>query len=90
MEEVKCIAENIEEVSEAAKDDEGAKLEEDPSKGEDGGAEDKVEELERDVEVGEEDEEVARFLVLEDAIEGLEDFGFFIWADAARKVESRR
>ena len=48
MEGVRCVHEDVEEVSEAAEDDEGAELEEDPSKGEDRGAGDKVEELERD------------------------------------------
>ncbi|KAJ8641726.1 hypothetical protein MRB53_018420 [Persea americana] len=48
MEGVRCLGEDVEEVSEAAEDDEGTELEEDPSKGEDGGAGDEVEKLERD------------------------------------------
>ncbi|KAJ8644283.1 hypothetical protein MRB53_006031 [Persea americana] len=84
MEGVRCVGEDVKDVSEAAENDEGAELEEDPSKGEDGGAGDKVEELKRDGEVGKGDEEVARFLALEDVVEGLEGLGFFVYADATR------
>ena len=59
MEGVRRVGKDFEEVSEAAEDDEGAELEEDPSKREYGGPRDEVEELERDGEVGEEDAEVA-------------------------------
>ena len=52
---MRCAGEDIEEVSKATDDDEGAELWEDPLKGEDGGARDEVEELERDEEVGEGD-----------------------------------
>ncbi|XXG48196.1 hypothetical protein AAC387_Pa02g2709 [Persea americana] len=90
MEGVRCVGEDIKEVSEAAEDDKGAELEEDSSKGEDGGAGDEVEELERDREVGEGDEEVARFLALEDVVEGPESLGFFVYADAAKEGEGRR
>ncbi|XXG59724.1 hypothetical protein AAC387_Pa04g1758 [Persea americana] len=48
MEGVRCVGEDVKRVSEAAEDDEGAESEEDPSRGEDGGAGDEVEELERD------------------------------------------
>ena len=64
-------------------------MEEYPSKGEDG-AGDEVEELERDGEVGEKDEEVARFLAFEDVVEGPEGLGFFVCADAVREGEGRR
>ncbi|XXG54394.1 hypothetical protein AAC387_Pa03g2289 [Persea americana] len=87
MEGVRCIGKDVEEVGEAAKDDKGAKLEKDPSKGEDGGARDEVEELERDREVGEGDEKVARFLALEDVVQGQEGLGFFI---CCRRSEGMR
>ncbi|KAJ8618812.1 hypothetical protein MRB53_014998 [Persea americana] len=89
MEGVRCIGEDVEEVSEAVEEDDGAKLEEDPSKGETRGARDEVEELERD-EISEEDEEVVRFLALEDVSEGPKGFGFFVCADIVREGEGRR
>ena len=85
-----CVSEDVEEVNEAVKDDEGAKLEEDPSKGEDRVAGDEVEGLKRDGEVGEGDEEVTRFLALEDVVEGPEGLDFFVCADAMREGEGRR
>ncbi|KAJ8619915.1 hypothetical protein MRB53_028444 [Persea americana] len=84
MEGVRCACEDVDEVSEAAEDDESAELEEDPSKGEDGGVGDEVEELERDGEVGKEDE------ALDDVVEGSKGLSFFVCADAAREGEGRR
>ncbi|KAJ8637444.1 hypothetical protein MRB53_011711 [Persea americana] len=89
MEGVRCVGEDVEEVSELAGDDEGAELEEDSSKGEDGGVGDEVEELERDGEVGEEDEEVAGFPPLENVVEGSEGLCFFVCADVVREGEGR-
>ncbi|KAJ8637641.1 hypothetical protein MRB53_011908 [Persea americana] len=79
--------EDVEEVSETTEDDEGTELEEDPSKGEDGGVGAEVEELETDGEVGEGDKEVTPFLALEDVVKSLEGLSFFICADAAREGE---
>ncbi|KAJ8635527.1 hypothetical protein MRB53_009794 [Persea americana] len=90
MEGARCLGKDIEEVSEAVKDNEDVELEEDPSKWEDGGAGDEVEELERDGEVGEGDEEVTRFLALEDVVESPVSLGFFVCADAARVGEGQR
>ncbi|KAJ8637441.1 hypothetical protein MRB53_011708 [Persea americana] len=75
--------EDGEEVSEVAE------LEDDSSKAEDEEVGDEVEELERDGEVCEEDEEVARFLPLEDVVEGLEGFRFFVYADVVREGEGK-
>ncbi|XXG82337.1 hypothetical protein AAC387_Pa10g0310 [Persea americana] len=90
MEGARCVGKVVEEVSVAAEDDEGAKLEGDPLKGEDGGAGEEVEELERDGEVGNEVDKVTRFLALEDVVTGPEDLSFFIYADATREGEGRR
>lgn len=68
LERVGLVGPHRHEVGEAAEDDEGSELEEDPSEGEDGGAAHEVKELEGDGEVGEGDEEVAHLLVLVDAI----------------------
>ncbi|XXG41543.1 hypothetical protein AAC387_Pa01g1983 [Persea americana] len=88
MEGVRSVCENVKEVSKTTDDDEGAELEEYPSKGEDGGAGNEVEELERDGEEGKEDEKVARFSALEDIVEGPEGLG--VCVDVAREGEGRR
>ncbi|KAJ8621729.1 hypothetical protein MRB53_030258 [Persea americana] len=90
MEGVRCVGKVVEEVSVAAEDDKGAKLEGDPLKGEDGGVGEEVEELERDGEVGDEDEKVTRYLALEDVVKGPEGLSFFVYADATREGEGRR
>lgn len=91
---MRCIGEDVGEVSEAAEDDEGAELKENPSKGEARGAGDEVEEHERDEEVGERNEEVAPFMALEGVVEGPvegpEGLSFFIYADAAKEGECQR
>ena len=48
MEGVRCVGEDVEEMSEAVEDDESPELKEDPSKWKNGGAGDEVEKVERD------------------------------------------
>lgn len=68
MKGVWVVGEDVDEVGEAAEDDECAELQDDPFEGEEVGAGGEVEQLKRDGEVGGGDEEVAHFLALQDVV----------------------
>ena len=65
-------------------------MDEDPTEGEDGSTSGEVEELERDGKVGQDDEEIADFLVVVDNLESKQEEGIFVAAAVAFEGELGR